>query len=53
MYRSICWYLHIVPVLHRPDLIDIGVNTIPYAKGTIEFDQFLVVGVHMAIYVSI
>ena len=29
-----------MPVLHRPDLIDIGVNTISYAKGTIEFDQF-------------
>ena len=26
MYMSICWYLHILPVIHRPDVIDIGVN---------------------------
>ena len=24
----ICWYLRILPVLHRPDVVDIGVNTI-------------------------
>ena len=38
-------------------MVDIGVNAIyknmPYAKGTIELDHFLVVGMHMAIYASI
>ena len=24
----ICWYLRILPVLHRPEVVDIGVNTI-------------------------
>ena len=28
MYTSICWYLLILPVLHRQDVEDIGVNTI-------------------------
>ena len=28
MYTLICWYLHVLPVLHRPDMVDIGVNTI-------------------------
>ena len=28
MYTSICWYLSVLPVLHRPDVVDIGVNTI-------------------------
>ena len=28
MYTTICWYLCILPVLHRPDVVDIGVNTI-------------------------
>ena len=28
MYTSICWYLHVLSVLHRPDVVDIGVNTI-------------------------
>ena len=28
MYTSIWWYLHILPVLHRPKVVDIGVNTI-------------------------
>ena len=35
MYTSICWYLRVLPVLHRPEVVDIGVNTIyinmPYA----------------------
>ena len=39
-----CWYLRILPVLHRPDVIDIGVNTIkknmPYATRTIDFNYF-------------
>ena len=39
-----CWYLRGLPVLHRLDVVDIGVNTIqkdmPYAKGTIELDHF-------------
>ena len=28
MYTLICWYLRILPVLYRPDVVDIGVNTI-------------------------
>ena len=28
MYTSICWYLRVLPVLHRPEVVDIGVNTI-------------------------
>ena len=27
MYTSIWWYLRILPVLHRPEMVDIGVNT--------------------------
>ena len=27
MYTSICWYLRVLPVFHRPDVVDIGVNT--------------------------
>ena len=23
-----CWYLRVLPVLHRPEVVDIGVNTI-------------------------
>ena len=26
MYTSICWYLRVLPVLHRPEVVDIGVN---------------------------
>ena len=33
-----------MPVLHRPEVLDIGVKTIkknmPFAKGTIELDHF-------------
>ena len=28
MHTSICWYLRVLPVLHRPEVVDIGVNTI-------------------------
>ena len=28
MYTSICWYLRVLPVLRRPEVVDIGVNTI-------------------------
>ena len=28
MYTPICWYLRVLPALHRPEVIDIGVNTI-------------------------
>ena len=28
MYMSICWYLRVLPVLHRPEVVDIVVNTI-------------------------
>ena len=24
MYTSIWWYLHVLPVLHRPEVVDIG-----------------------------
>ena len=27
MYTSICWYLRVLPVLHRPEVVDIGVNS--------------------------
>ena len=41
---SIWWYLRVLPVHHRPEVVDIGVNTIkknmPYAKRTIELDHF-------------
>ena len=30
MYTSICWYLRVLPVLHRPEVVDIGVNTIKH-----------------------
>ena len=26
MYMSICWYLRVLPVLHRQEVVDIGVN---------------------------
>ena len=26
MYTSIWWYLRVLPVLHRPEVVDIGVN---------------------------
>ena len=41
-----------IAVLHRPDVVNNGVNTknMPYAKGTIEYDHFLVFGMHKAIY---
>ena len=26
MYTSICWYLRVLPVLHRPEVVDIRVN---------------------------
>ena len=28
MYTSILWYLRVLPVLHRPEVVDICVNTI-------------------------
>ena len=28
MYTPICWFLHVLQVRHRPNLVDIGVNTI-------------------------
>ena len=27
MYMSICWYLRVLPVLHRPEVADIGVKS--------------------------
>ena len=28
MYTSIWWYLRVLPVLHRPEVVDIGVHAI-------------------------
>ena len=28
MYTSIWWYLRVLPVLHRPEVVDIGVKTL-------------------------
>ena len=43
-HTSIWWYLRVLPVLHRPEVVDIGVNTIkknmPYALRTTELDHF-------------
>ena len=33
MYTSICWYLRVLPVLHRPEVVDIGVTV--YKKHAI------------------
>ena len=45
MYTSICWYLRILPVLHRPDVVDIGVNSrkknMPYATRTFLSIQYV------------
>ena len=27
MYMSICWYLRVLPVLHRPEVVDIDVKS--------------------------
>ena len=27
MYTSTCWYLRVLPVLHRPEVVDIGVKS--------------------------
>ena len=27
LYTSIWWYLRVLPLLHRPEVVDIGVNT--------------------------
>ena len=35
MYTSIWWYLRVLPVLHRPEVVDIGVNTIYIEKQAI------------------
>ena len=34
MYTSIWWYLRVLPVLHKPEVIHFGVNTI-YRKHVI------------------
>ena len=31
MYTSIWWYLRVLPVLHRPEVVDIGVNVEKHA----------------------
>ena len=54
----VCWYLRVLPVLHRADVVGIfifvGVNTnMPYAKWTIDFNHFQVFSMCMAIYVRI
>ena len=32
MYMLIWWYLRVLPVLHRPKEVDIGVNTTVYRE---------------------
>ena len=32
MYTSICWYLRVLPVLRRQEVVDIGVNTTLYIE---------------------
>ena len=32
MYMSICWYLRVLPVHHRPEVVDIGVKSRSIAK---------------------
>ena len=27
MYTSICWYLRVLPILHRPEVVDIAVKS--------------------------
>ena len=57
MYTSIWRYLRVLAVLHRPEVVDIGVNTIqtnmPFALRTIDFNHFQVFSMCMAIYVNI
>ena len=35
MYTPIWWYLRVLPVLHRPKVVDIGVNTTCIEKHAI------------------
>ena len=39
MYTSICWYLRVLPVLHRPEVVDIGVKSYIY-KHAIRLRNF-------------
>ena len=39
MYTSIWWYLRVLPVLHRPEVVDIGVNNI-YRKNAIRLKDY-------------
>ena len=45
MHTSSWWYLYVLQVLHRPEVVDIGLNTIlknmTYATRTIKLDHFL------------
>ena len=53
---SICWYLRVLPVLHRPEVVDIGVKS--YIEKHViclkdyRVRPFLSIGMHMAIYIS-
>ena len=42
MYTSICWYLRVLPVLHRTEVVDIGVNTI-YIKHAICLKDYRII----------
>ena len=35
MYLSICWYLRVLPVLHRPEVVDIGRIHLPVCTCTV------------------
>ena len=45
---ALCWYLRVLPVLHRADVVGIFIfvsliqyrKNMPYAKGTIGFNHF-------------
>ena len=53
---SICWYLRVLPVLHRPEVVDIGVKSYIEKHAICLKDyrnrSFLLIGTHMAIYVT-
>ena len=41
MYTSICRYLRVLPVLHRQEVVDIGVNTIKHLGIDSSTDQLV------------
>ena len=47
MYMSICWYLRVLPVLDRPEVVDIGV------KSYIEKDAICLKDYRIRLFLSI